>query len=221
MAINDLLDDAMSVPALLFSFPLVAVVVYWLLVMVGGAVSEGLDGEDVDAAGDGRSADDDRPGSRFLAAAGLDGLPLSIALSVLTVLAWLISLASTVLLDGAAFDLARDPTVLVGACVVSIGLAWLGTVLLAAPIRRILPAQPRPSRLAYVGSVCTVRSPAVGRDCGEAEVARADGSSALIQVRQRGSDELYSGSTALIYDYDADHEVFWITAFDPELGSNI
>jgi hypothetical protein len=49
---------------------------------------------------------------------------------------------------------------------------------------------------------------------GQAEVTAADGSSALVQVRQNGEYELSAGSTALIYDYDADGEFFFVMPFN-------
>jgi len=56
-----------------------------------------------------------------------------------------------------------------------------------------------------------VRTRHVGPDHGQAEVTAADGSSAVIQVRLAGEAHDATGWTALIYGYDADDEVFWIT----------
>lgn len=52
---------------------------------------------------------------------------------------------------------------------------------------------------------------------GQAEVAAADGSTAVVQVRQHGHDDLRSGSTALLYAFDEDGEFFWVAPFDPAL----
>nr|BFE67179.1 hypothetical protein GCM10020092_004800 [Actinoplanes digitatis] len=41
-----------------------------------------------------------------------------------------------------------------------------------------------------------------------------DGSSAIVQVRTPGDDELRAGSIALIFDFDADGEFFWVVPAD-------
>jgi hypothetical protein len=50
-------------------------------------------------------------------------------------------------------------------------------------------------------------------------VTAADGSSAVVQIRQPGDERMPAGSSALIYDYDTEGEFFWVMpagpAFDP------
>jgi hypothetical protein len=190
VAINDLFDAAMSFPVVPFTFLTVAVIVYWLLVMVGGTTP----------------------------VAG-DAVPLNVTGSVFIVLCWLATLAGTLLHGG---DVAtRPPGARATAVIVVLALAAaaLGTVLLARPIRRALrPVRPAdPARL--VGSICVVRTGEVGPDAGQAEVTGADGAPVVIEVRRHGAEELRPGSTAVIDDYDAEREVFWVRAFDPKLGT--
>ncbi|MBB5786917.1 hypothetical protein [Jiangella mangrovi] len=201
MAINDLFDAAMAVPVVPFTFLTIAVVVYWLLVMVGGTTPQ---------------AGDAAPGLR--AAAGLDGVPLNVAGSLFIVLTWLATMIGTLARGG---DIAvRPPGVLASAAIVVLGLALAAasTVALARPIRRILRAGAVADPARLVGSVCVVRTGAVGPDAGQAEVTGADGAAVVIEVRHDGVEALRPGSTAMIHDYDADHGVFWVTAFDPKLG---
>ncbi|PZF84428.1 hypothetical protein [Jiangella anatolica] len=190
MAIHDLFDAAMTFPAAPFTFLTVAVIVYWLLVMVGGSTP---------------------PTS--------GGVPLNITGSVFIVLAWLALLTGTMVHDP---DVAADPPGLAASVLilaVSLAVAALGTALLARPIRHLLrPGRPAdPARL--VGSICVVRTGEVGPDTGQAEVTGADGTPVVIEVRHDGVEELRPGNTALIDDYDAEHGVFWVTAFHPKLGT--
>lgn len=202
MAINDLFDAAMAVPALPFTFLTIAVVVYWLLVMVGGTTPE---------------AGDAAAGVRN--AVGLDGVPLNVAGSVFLVLTWVATMAGLLVHGG---DVAvRPPGVVASAVILVLGVlvAGMGTVLLARPIRRLLQAGvvAEPTRL--VGTVCVVRTGEVGPDAGQAEVTGADGAPVVIEIRHEGFEELRPGSTAMIHDYDAERGVFWVTAFDPKLGT--
>jgi hypothetical protein len=207
---SDFIEAALGLPAIVFSFLLVVVVGYWVLVLLGGVEVDALDA-DVDAGGgfDGLAG--------FVAGIGLGGVPVGVVLSLLIAMAWFVSLVGTVLLDGA--DLAAPVLIVLAIAVLAVALvcAWLGTALLVLPLRRLFPDERAPSRADFVGSVCVVRTGQVGPDFGQAEVTAPDGSSAIIQVRQTGSDALGAGSTALIFDYDAAGEFFWVAPFDPAL----
>lgn len=187
----DFVGAALGFPAVVFSFALLVVIGYWVLVLLGG----------VDADTD---ADID-----LLDGLGLGGVPVTVVLSVMVAVAWFVSLAGTVLLGGAVLSI----VVLVAA----LGCAWAAARLLVPLLRRLLPAGPEPSRADFVGRTCVVRTGRVGPDFGQAEVTAADGSSAIVQVRQSGDEPLTAGSTALIYEYDAGGEFFWVTAFAEEV----
>ncbi|WP_345535689.1 hypothetical protein [Phytohabitans rumicis] len=170
---------------MLFSFLLVAVVGYWVLVLIGALDIEALEGG-------------------FLDGFGLSGVPATVALSIAVAIAWFVSLVGGVLLPSA---LVLSILVLV----VALAVALFATRLLLRPLRPLFSGGPEASRNDFVGSLCVIRTGRVSPDFGQAEVTAADGSSAIIQVRQAGADELGAGSSALIYDYDADGEFFWVT----------
>ena len=52
------------------------------------------------------------------------------------------------------------------------------------------------------------------RDFGQAEVHSPDGSSAIVQVRQAGDDDLRAGTVALLFDVDPEGEFFWVVPAD-------
>ncbi len=203
--VNEVFDAAMTLPVLPFTFLMLAVLVYWLLVMVSGTVLE-------------RPAVD---GVGLRSAVGLGGLPLSLVVSLLIAVAWIVSLVAT----AAVVDEPADPppslAASMGILLAAVALAWAGTAALAVPIRRALRRGPVHDPADLVGNVCVVRSARVGPDTGQAEVTGADGALLVIEVRQRGSDELRPGSAALIHDYDAGHRVFWVSAFEPRLGTGL
>lgn len=204
---SEFLDAALAFPAVLFSFALVVVAVYWLIVLVGGAEVDALDGgEGVDS---GASAGG---GAGVFAAFGLGGVPVTVVLSLLTVVAWFVSLTGAALFGNPTLRLLVLPVALVA--------AWAVTGALVRPLRRLAPAEQGISRSDFVGRVCVVRTGRVDSDFGQAEVTADDGSSAVVQVRTDDADatgNLTSGSTALIFDYDAEGEFFRVAPFDPAL----
>lgn len=225
---GEFLRTALAFPTVLFSFALLVVIAFWLLALMGGVSAHGHGGH----AGHGGHGDGGGHGGRgghghdgehghgrggegLLAAAGLGGVPVTVVLSLLTAVAWFVSLAGSALLDGAgAHGLLRF---LLGIAVLAVALAgaWAATWVLVRPLRRLFPEVVPPSRRDFVGSLCVIRTGRVGTDFGQAEVTAPDGSSAVVQVRQTGGDDFAAGSTALLYEYEPAGEFFWVAPFDP------
>nr|WP_308401975.1 hypothetical protein [Streptomyces sp. RKAG293] len=223
---------ALAFPTVLFSFALLVVIGFWLLALMGGVSAHGHGGHGAGHGGhgdggghghgyEGQGQGQDHGhghgsgGEGLLAAAGLDGVPVTVVLSLLTAVAWFVSLAGSALLDGAG---AHGPVrVLLGIAVLAVALAgaWSATWLLVRPLRRLFPEVRPLSRRDFVGSLCVIRTGRVGTDFGQAEVTAPDGSSAVVQVRQTGEDTFASGSTALLYEYEPAGEFFWVAPFDP------
>ncbi|MEU7907912.1 hypothetical protein [Actinoplanes sp. NPDC049118] len=182
------LDAVLSFPSVVLTPLLVVVIGYWIVVIAGGADPEG-DG------GDGG----------FLGFVGLGGAPASIVLSLFIAVAWFAALAGAELL-------AAIPAALVLAG--SLVLAWVIARLAVTLLRRFMPAGNEPSRADFVGLTCVVRTGRVTATFGQAEVHAPDGSSAIVQVRTPGDDDLRAGTVALIFDFDADGEFFWVVPAD-------
>lgn len=186
-------EAVLSFPTVLFTPLLIVVVGYWLVVIVGGA--------DPDGDGSGEA------GGGVLAVLGLGGVPASVTLSLLVAFAWFLSLAGA--------QLALVPLLAV------LGVALVGAWLLARVavlvLRRMLPPGAEPSRADFVGLTCVIRTQRVTRTFGQAEVHAPDGSSAVVQVRQAGHDDLRAGATAVLYDFDAVGEFFWVVPADVAL----
>jgi hypothetical protein len=146
------------------------------------------------------------------------GLVAAVAISVFVLLAWFAGLAGTVLLHRT--DLSGTLSV-VGVLVAATLVSALLTRLLMRPLRRMLTEEHVPTRQDFVGRMCVIRTGRVDLAFGQAEVRAADGSAAVIQVRQQRNREeeaaLKAGSAALIFDYDADGEFFWVMPYDAEL----
>ncbi|WP_432984187.1 hypothetical protein [Dactylosporangium sp. CA-233914] len=192
---GEFLDAILGFPTVLFTFLLVIVIAYWLIVLFGGADTEVLDGDVVDGVADGGFGG-------FLGSVGLGGVPATVGLSVLVLVAWFASLAGSTVGGGALLRVG----VLVGALVV----AWLAARVIVIPLRRLFPVTSGDSRTAFVGRTCVIRTGTVTEAFGQAEVTAADGSSAIVQVRQTGTDTFTAGSTAVIYEYDQHGEFFWV-----------
>lgn len=213
---GEFLNVALRFPAALFSFLLVVVIGYWLLVLFGVLDVDTGSGVDVDAvAGDGTDAASGVAG--LLAGLGLGGVPASVALSLLVATGWFASLAGGVLL--ASLEVSTWAMIGLGIAVLAAALvvAWLIAWLLMLPLQHFFPTGPQASRQDFVGKTCVIRTSTVTAKFGQAEVTASDGSSAIIQVRKAGDDPLGAGELAVIYDYDAKGEFFWVAPIDSAL----
>ncbi|MEV4745501.1 hypothetical protein AB0K21_03895 [Streptosporangium sp. NPDC049248] len=186
-------DATLSFPTVLFTFLLLVIIAYWVLVVFGVF---GFDGD-----GDGSEA--------FLSGLGLGGVPAALVISLLVVVAWFASLVGGTLFTGTP--------ALVAVLVAALVCAWACTRLIVLPLRRLIPKERVPSRADFVGRACVIRTSRVASDFGQAEVTAPDGSSALVQVRQTGDDVFAAGSTALIFAYDSPGEFFWVMPYAAEL----
>ena len=198
---------AIGFPAVVFSAALLVVVLYWLLVALGAA----------DAHGHGHLHAHVHSRAHF-AGRWLGGVPVTFAFSLFVAVGWLISYCASVLLVPSG-----PAGVLVGVVVLigTVYVSWQATKLFVRPLHRLFPDEHGPSRLDFVGLTCTIRTGRVDAGFGQAEVRAADGSTAVVQVRQPDGDlaqgVLGSGSTGLLYAYDETGEFFWVAPYDSAL----
>jgi hypothetical protein len=213
--VTGFLDAALAFPTALFSFLLLVTIGYWVVVLLSLVDVDLFDASGVDGVGDGigdgiGDATADGGVAAAFSAVGLGGAPVTVVLTVLIAVAWFLSLAGNAVTG--SIPIAR-----VAVLPVALAGAWLGTRSVVVPMRRLLPDRPPPSRMDFVGRCCVVRTGAVGPDFGQAEVTADDGSTAIIQVRLAAYAFTEAGWMALIYDYDAEIEAFWITPAEPAL----
>ncbi|WP_410652911.1 hypothetical protein [Amycolatopsis sp. cmx-4-54] len=194
-AMGGFVTAALGFPAVLFSFLLIVVIGYWLLTLLGAVDLDEFDG------GDGLLA-------------GFGGVPLSISLSLLIAFTWFASLAGTVLLDDLELSTPSRIGLGTGVLAVALVLGTLGTRVIVVPLRRVFGPAREPSRRDFVGRVAVIRTSSVTHDFGQAEVAAADGSTAIVDVRQAGEGNLTAGSRVVLYDYDSEREFFWVESLD-------
>lgn len=131
-----------------------------------------------------------------------DAPVLPISISMFVVITWFAALVGTVLTPESKLRYA----VLAGALLIGALL----TKILSIPVRNWTKPEKPASRNDFVGRTAIVRTARVTENYGQAEVTADDGGTAVVQVRAAQSTELKAGQTALIFDYDAEGEFFWV-----------
>jgi hypothetical protein len=206
---SEFTSAALSYPTAIYTALLGIVLVYWVLAIVGLVDFEhsGLD-LDVHPQADADPAELGTLAS-IVVAFGLDGVPFSIAVSLIVLYGWLASCLAGMWLQPLA-----PPGVLgwlAGTAVFggATALALLLSARTIRPLRKLFVTHAALSNAALVGQPCRVLTGTVNQRVGRAEVAQR-GANINIRVWAREPNTLTKGSAARIVDYDADRARYLI-----------
>lgn len=221
---GEFLEAAFTMPTTVFSVGLIIVSVYWSMVLLGALdidvlqgpddIGGGLDGGHIDIGhadiGDSGDVGDGHDGDgSFLSTLGISGVPLTISLSVIILLGWFFCFTGTYLLGRDSF------WILLAVAIFSTIFALFGASLLARPLSKMFDVHLAMERRQVVGRVGILVTQRVDGSFGQVEVRDDEGAVLLIQARSKQVNELKKGSSCIIYEYDADHEVFWVSPLSP------
>ena len=149
----------------------------------------------------------------LLAALGLAGVPLTVSLSVLVFLTWLLAVAAAIALRGAAPAYALGPLAGTLLMLAAFVVALVATGFVVRPLRPAFATAEAPRRREAVGRLCTVLSSRVDRTTGRAEIDDG-GAGLIVEVRCFEPNELTRGSRALVFEYDGAKELYHVVPAD-------
>jgi hypothetical protein len=199
MGTGNFMAAAFGFPTVVLTALLGVVVLYWLLALLG-VVDFESSGIDLELQAD-TEIDDIGTLASYVVAFGLNGVPFSVAVTLLVLTAW------TLCCLAAMWLLPLVPTwplqALAGAAALaaSVALALPITARLIRPLRGLFVTHAAISNAALVGQACRVLSQTVSETFGRAEVPRR-GASVNISVWAKTPNALSKGAPALILEYD-------------------
>lgn len=205
------LEAATSYPTVIYTALLALVLFYWLLALVGlvDLDSGGLD-VDTDLHAD-ADANDLGELASYLVAFGLNGVPFSVVVTLLVLVAWTISCLAGM------WILPMVPTTLLriaggtAVMLMSFAAALPVTAQAIRPMRGLFVTHSAVSNTALVGQTCRVLTISVDEKFGRAEVSTR-GAGLNIRVWAHTPNSLAKGSLARIVEYDATAERYLIVA---------
>jgi hypothetical protein len=224
---SEFLSVIFGFPTAVFTVLLIVVLFYWLLATFGlvdlgehgdlgdvgdagnlgighaGHVGHGHVHADGATGGHGHThADNASTLAGYLVAFGLNGVPISVVVSLLVLVAWTISALSAI------WFVRWVPTELLrwvaGAAVLlaSAGLSLFITARLVRPLRGVFRTQYATTHAQLVGQICVIWTSEVNDKVGRAEVAQ-HGAPLNIRIWAETPNALKRGDQALIVEYDA------------------
>ncbi len=231
---TEFLDIALSFPTVIFSGMLILVVMYWLMAIVGAVDIELFDFDfefdevdvdidfdaDVDADIDADADVDAGSHGGFLhammAAIGLGRVPVTIIASILTLVSWFLCFAAVYYL-GPIFGTGVfvGLGVVVGSVIVGLPI----TSIFTHPLKGLFEIHTKTGGHSLVGKLCKVTSGRVTESFGRGEVDDG-GAGLLVSIRCETEGALTRGSRALLIEYDAEDEVFFVEPYDDLLADD-
>ncbi|KFA88717.1 hypothetical protein [Archangium violaceum] len=239
---TEFLAAILAFPTILFTIPLGVVVGYWLIVMVGAVGVDLLDGDIGDFAlgakagaaealeggvkgaveGGAKAAMEGgakaaleggaKAGASIFEVLGFGGVPVTVSVSAVVFLSWLMSLTFA----GPAKDaLGFLPGALVGggiaALCLAVGLVSAGFAV--RPLRPMFATHQAPRRAELMGRVCVIASGKVDGKFGHATFEDG-GAGLLLNVVCDKGNQLTRGEKALILNYDATRDAYEVEPVD-------
>jgi hypothetical protein len=205
------LDATVTYPTVIYSTLLGVVLVYWILALIGVVdIDSGSIDIDSDLQAD-ADAEDIGELAAFLVAFGLNGVPFSVVVTLMTLVAWTLSCLAGI------WVLPLVPTLLLqivagtGVLLVSLAIAVPVTARAIRPMRGLFVMHRAVSNHDLVGQTCVVLTTSVDENFGRAEVGTR-GAGLNIRVWAASPNQLGKGSHAVIIEYDSAGERYLIAA---------
>jgi hypothetical protein len=193
---TDFLSNILSFPTLLFTGLLILVIIYWLLSLIGIA--------DFDMDGSGGMEIEVAESPSFITKFKVDGIPVTITLSVVIFLSWVISFLVVHFYQDE--DLESWLRAVIGAWVVLLSpiLSVLLTGQILSPLRPLFDKMKNEAEGqkadSLVGKVAQVRTNKVSMSFGDADID-SGGASLILKIRAEEPNDFKRGDRVILSDY--------------------
>jgi len=211
-SMNPFHQTVTSFPTVVYTVLLIICALYWLVAVLGLVDLEILDFDldgDIDAA-DSLEAQNGIAGILFKL--GLNGVPLTIVLTIIAIVAWILCYYA-VFFGG---SLVPDfwPLELLFELVIFIVVSFISILLTAQiikPIRSLFKSLEADETKHILGQVVVVRSAVVNQERGEA-VMEDGGAGLLLNVRATGDEEFVKGDEVVVIEQNKEKSLFRVIA---------
>jgi len=206
--VSVVIDLMVSFPTVIFTVPLIVCLLWFLLglIMSGFEIGEGDLDLDLDHDGHVDAFE------HFAGAMHLGALGLPLAMLMLSLAAWAASLLFSIGMH--TVGVSNAFTILGGLVLgLVVGLSFVAKV--GGALGRALTTEQGAERSAAIGCMCKVRTLEVTETFGDAEVLTGPMRSSIVRVRAKPG-RFHRGDVALVVEFDADHDAYWVAEIEKE-----
>lgn len=207
---TDFLNNILSFPTLFFTGLLGLTILYWLIAVIGFAdfdFDSGTDGIDLDV------DVSDAGASGWLSKLKLDGIPITISVSFVVLMSWVICFLLVHYYDG---QIKEDwLEIIIGLWVIIIVpvISAVITGLMLSPLKPVFKKMGREAEGrkadSLVGETVIIRTNKVTLDFGDADIDK-EGASLILKVRAEEPNEMKRGDKVLITGYASDNNTYTV-----------
>jgi hypothetical protein len=202
---ENFIESIFSFPIIVFTIPLMIMIVFWLFALLGTIDIEIFD---VDIEADNESSDG--AGSSFLENLGLDGVPLTVAITLVEiygfVFVYLARKYITPLFDGILTATASGFVIAILALIIAIPFASYTS----RPLRRIFKTHEAVRKSDLIGTTCIITTQQVTDTFGQARAE--DGM--IYSVRTSGGQIIAGGSLVVLIDFNKHNDTYLVVTQD-------
>jgi membrane protein implicated in regulation of membrane protease activity len=194
---DNFLEYIFSFPIIAFTIPLMIMIVFWIFALFGTIDIEILDPDIETESTDGAA-------SSFLEALGLDGVPLTVAVTLVAiygfVFVYLAKKFINPLFDGILAATASGFVITIFALILAIPFA----AYTSKPLRRVFVTHEAIEKSDLIGTYCIVTTQTVTETFGQ---ARAD-DGMIYSVRTTPDQQIAGGSRIVLIDFNKDDDTY-------------
>jgi membrane protein implicated in regulation of membrane protease activity len=195
--VDNFLEYIFSLPIIAFTIPLMIMIVFWLFALLGAIDIEILDPDVETDSADGAA-------SSFLESLGLDGVPLTVAITLVEIYGFVfIYLAKKYiapLFDGILTATASGFVLAIFALLLAIPFAAYSS----KPLRRVFTTHEGVQKSDLIGTYCIVTTQTVTESFGQ---ARAD-DGMIYSVRTAPDNQIAGGSRVVLIDFNKEDDTY-------------
>jgi len=199
-----LIDHLFSLPMVIFTVPMLMLAVIWLFTLLGLLDLEILDF----LGGEGGADATDGASDNALSKLGLDGVPVTIAFTVLDfyglAISYLLRKYLMPLLDGILTATATGALLAFIAVIVALPL----TALCVKPFRDVFRTHEGERKGDLMGTVCTVKTQYVSETFGQA----VGDNDMIFSIRASEPNDLKQGSKVILLEFDAHNDTYSVAS---------
>jgi hypothetical protein len=200
------LNEVFSFPTVIFTIPLIILTLLWLMAFAGLLDLDILDfGTDSDTSSD---TDADATSTSWLETLGLNGVPLTVALTLIDIYAfsftYLARKYAAPLFDGVLTATAQGAVVAAFAIIIALPLS----ALCIRPLRRFFVTHEGLAKNELIGTICTLTTLTVNEHFGQA--ITPDGM--VLTVRSASPNTMSKGSKIVLIDYLLEQDCYSVVS---------
>ena len=195
-------QNVSSFPTVIFTFFLLLFMLFWLVAVLGLVEIDAFDLPDVDMDMDSNQTTPDAI-SGLIMKFGLHGVPITITLSILSLLGWFISYYGMYFLGDLFGSGILRYVYGLGVFVVALYAAAKMTALIINPLKPLFKKMEQSTEKLVMGQVAVVRTSRVDEEFGEA-ILEDGGAGLILKVRAFDGNQFKKNDRVVLLEYKAD-----------------